>query len=461
MSEIVVVGGGVGGLLTAILLAEDGHEVTVLERDPSPPPDPRQCWDAWERRGVNQFRLPHFVATAFRALADVELPGLVDELVAAGAYRFDMLSAFTGGHMADPAYDTVTARRPVFEAVIAQRAERTSGVEVRRGEGVAGLISAPERNGIPHVKGVMTESGEKLGADLTVAAGGRRSALAEWLAHVGARPMAEEKEDSGFVYYGRHIRTSDGSPVSTVPSIQYFGALGLLVLPGDDGTAGVGLIGTSEDHEIRDLRKESAWNAVVAELPGGEAILDAHSISPQTYMGALEDRWCRTSPDGQPVATGVVAVFDAFSSTNPSLGRGISLGLRSAVALRDSLREAGDQPRHLCDAYDRRQQEELTPWYRATVWNDRNRLEQCRAAIEKRPAQLDPAWLDDQRIGQLPGKDLSFLPRLLDYRSRLAELPHEIAGDPEVMGMLEGFDPEPAPEVLSRERLLQLIDANR
>jgi len=35
MSNIVVLGAGLNGLATAMLLARDGHEVTILERDPA------------------------------------------------------------------------------------------------------------------------------------------------------------------------------------------------------------------------------------------------------------------------------------------------------------------------------------------------------------------------------------------------------------------------------------------
>jgi len=38
MAEIVVAGGGICGLNAAMLLAGEGHAVTVLERDPEPPP---------------------------------------------------------------------------------------------------------------------------------------------------------------------------------------------------------------------------------------------------------------------------------------------------------------------------------------------------------------------------------------------------------------------------------------
>ena len=34
MAEIIVTGAGVCGLNVALLLAKDGHRVTVLERDP-------------------------------------------------------------------------------------------------------------------------------------------------------------------------------------------------------------------------------------------------------------------------------------------------------------------------------------------------------------------------------------------------------------------------------------------
>jgi 2-polyprenyl-6-methoxyphenol hydroxylase-like FAD-dependent oxidoreductase len=46
MVRSVVCGAGVIGLATALLLARDGHEVTVVETDPQPPPDtPAQAWD--------------------------------------------------------------------------------------------------------------------------------------------------------------------------------------------------------------------------------------------------------------------------------------------------------------------------------------------------------------------------------------------------------------------------------
>ena len=80
------------GLCTAMLLANDGHEVTVLERDTLGSPDPRESFESWERRGVNQFRLPHFFLSKFREIIEVELPSLPDGLAAAGALSFNALT---------------------------------------------------------------------------------------------------------------------------------------------------------------------------------------------------------------------------------------------------------------------------------------------------------------------------------------------------------------------------------
>ena len=43
---MLVIGGGICGLGAAMLLARDGHEVTVLERDADAMPDsPLDAWD--------------------------------------------------------------------------------------------------------------------------------------------------------------------------------------------------------------------------------------------------------------------------------------------------------------------------------------------------------------------------------------------------------------------------------
>src|SRR3954451_4324832 len=67
--RIVVVGGGVGGLTTALALGRAGHPVTLLERDPLPATaDAEEAFVA-ERRGAPQVHQTH----GFLARLQVEL----------------------------------------------------------------------------------------------------------------------------------------------------------------------------------------------------------------------------------------------------------------------------------------------------------------------------------------------------------------------------------------------------
>jgi len=138
-------------LSTALLLARDGHSVTVLERDPAAPPPPdraAEAWDGWQRRGVNQFRLPHLMLPRWWSLVRDELPETRAALSAAGARHLNTLAVLPEARRGplrpdDARFDTVTARRPVLEAALAAAAEE-AGVEVRRGVTVTGLTTSAE-----------------------------------------------------------------------------------------------------------------------------------------------------------------------------------------------------------------------------------------------------------------------------------------------------------------------------
>ena len=81
MARIVVVGAGVVALGTAMLLAGDGHQVTVLERDPEGRRTTRsRPGTRWQRPGLNQFRMAHAFLGGFRAMLDAELPEVSEGL---------------------------------------------------------------------------------------------------------------------------------------------------------------------------------------------------------------------------------------------------------------------------------------------------------------------------------------------------------------------------------------------
>ena len=83
---------------------------------------------------------------------------------------------------------------------------------MRRGVAVSGLVAgAQAMRGVPHVTGVRTRGGEEIPADLVVDATGRRSPLPDWLESAGAGAPTRSSRTAGFVYYGRHFRSADGT----------------------------------------------------------------------------------------------------------------------------------------------------------------------------------------------------------------------------------------------------------
>jgi 2-polyprenyl-6-methoxyphenol hydroxylase-like FAD-dependent oxidoreductase len=405
VKHVIILGAGLGGLSTAMLLARDGHRVTVLERDSAEPPPPARVWEHWPRHGVNQFRLPHFMLPRWRSMMAVELPEVLAELTAVGGQAVNTLGALPESirgplRQSDERFDTVTARRPVLEAVFATMGGRTPGLTIKRGVTVTGLCAEPGTGQRPpRITGVLTEGGRAIHADLVVDCGGRRSALSSWLLAVGARHPLEEREDCGFVYYGRHFHGRSGKqPKARVNLIQHYDSVTVLTLPADNGTWSVVFTTSARDRALRALREPSTFDAALARYPLAAHWRNGEPISGVDVMAGIEDRFRRLVVDGEPVATGVVAVGDAWACTNPSLGRGTSLGLLHACTLRNLLREVGlEEHEKMARRFDEVTAATVEPLYRLTLWYDRHRLAEIDADIAGAPYETeDPRW----RVGK-------------------------------------------------------------
>jgi 2-polyprenyl-6-methoxyphenol hydroxylase-like FAD-dependent oxidoreductase len=467
MAKIVVSGGGICGMAGALMLAGDGHEVVVLERDATPAPDDVEAAWSWPRRAIAQFRFAHLLLPAGYAVIATELPDVAARLRDAGGLRWnpvvDALAQIPGATVRpdDDRFASITARRSTIEWAFASALAAAPGVEVRRGVAVDGLVTGPSRLAdVPHVVGVRLAGGEEVRGDLVLDATGRRSPTGDWLAAIGARPPLERSEDVGFTYTGRFWRSADGSvPPAHAPALTACGSISLLSIPSDNGTWSTTIYTASDDAPLRKVRDPATFERVWRAFPDHAHWLDGEPLSELSTMSGVVDRTRRFVVDGRPVATGILTVADAHSCTNPSIGRGITIGLRHTVVARDAVRVHLDDPVALALAFDAATTSEVEPWHEATAALDRGRMRELRAAIDGVTLEPTPEAAVGAALATAAATDADALRWYSEMLACLA-LPSDVMARPGVFDrVLElAADARPAPPYgPDRHDLLELI----
>jgi 2-polyprenyl-6-methoxyphenol hydroxylase-like FAD-dependent oxidoreductase len=457
MSQVLVLGGGICGLATAMLLARDGHTVRVLEHDAEEVPETvEDAWRSWDRRGVAQFRQTHNLHPRVRLLLDAELPDLREALVRHGAYRMNLISRLPpmitdrDPRPGDDRFLTDTARRSTTEYTFADAARNEPRISIERGVKVSGVLTGPSvMDGVPHVVGAITSAGREVRADLVIDAMGRKSKIGSWLSVVGGQPPYEEVEDCGFTYYTVYFA---GSPPPLLgPVVAEFGTISFITLPADNGLWAITVWCASGDQPLKALRDLDTFKRVVALSPVQAPWLDGEPITEVLAMSGTVDRYRRFVVDGRPVVTGMVAVADAWACTNPSAGRGISLGLAHAVRLRDTVREAGDDPVRLAYAFHEITEAELTPWYTSQIRNDRQRfrtMDALRQGQPPPPPGTDEYSQRERLFWQAMPFDADLFRGAMEIISALT-LPHDVYARPGVMNRAEAIVSQLPVEALS------------
>ncbi len=374
----------------------------MLERDSDPPAaDTRQAFESWQRHGAPQVRHSHAFLGRLRSLLRDRYPDILEALMTAGARELDMLErppltlpplTYKPG---DEDFVALGCRRTTFEWVI-RRAVLDSGlVELIPGAKVLGL-TATHFESPPAVSGVRYNCGGRqhtVEADLVVDASGRGSKAPQWLDGIGAATPREEEKPSGIVYYTRFYRLRDGAtepPRSEHPTAADYNWIKYGVFLSDDRTFSVTFAVPLAVPRLKILAQVEAFDEMVRSLPGIAAWVDpaiAEAIGdperPIQAMGGLINRKREFVNDGKPLAIGFFALGDSAYCTNPLYGRGCSQAFVHADMMGQSLDDhPGDLAAAMVDL-DRRSQEEIEPFYRASVMADKDAVRKA----EGRPAR--------------------------------------------------------------------------
>ncbi|MGL5809532.1 MAG: NAD(P)/FAD-dependent oxidoreductase [Nocardioides sp.] len=297
----VVVGGGVAGLVTALLLAEADHEVALVER--------RQL-------GADSVSTHYFGRTLIEFF---ESRGLSDALFATGAPRLRAWhvgyeGSYFGGPMGTedvPSYN-LTVRRRHLTRILGEFARSRGRISVFERASVTGLL----RDG-DAVTGVVLRDGTRLRADLVVGADGFHSGVAR-------QARAGTQFDAGPFRVATHAYWTGVMPLPT-PSLELWHAGDAVVqLAPCDGEQWVVMLSTDQ---ARGHRRDE-YVARIREFPGlGPRFATASVASPVYHSGPVPNRARRCAGPGWRL------VGDALCFKDPLFGSGLTDALRAATAL--------------------------------------------------------------------------------------------------------------------------------
>ncbi|MDQ3403063.1 MAG: NAD-binding protein [Actinomycetota bacterium] len=401
MSTVCVIGGSVLGFGTAIALADRGHQVEILERSPEPLPSTVDEAAVAKRPTVPQGVQSHAFGSLGCNLLRDRAPDVYAELLDSGCtevrladYTPPTLPEFTR-QPDDDDLRMVIARRSTFELALRKRALARPGITLSTGKTVRSLLVSDD--GSPRVTGVKLADGETRTADLVIDASGRRSAAESWLAEAGLPVLSLLSESCKITYYTRFYKMTSATPPG--PLNRGFGAGGLwdhytaVLFLGDNNTFSISFGILPEDTALKGLRDEEAFTAAVRATPllaGWVAPGNSEPISPVYAMGSL-DNSLRLPMPGNPVVEGFYGIGDSVCTTNPSYGRGISLGLKHAYLLADLLDEHPEVGQKQASEYAERTEKLLRPWWEEAVMNDRGRAGLWEATVQGRRPQRPPS----------------------------------------------------------------------
>jgi len=313
VEKVLVIGGGVAGTATAILLAEAGVECDLVE----------------VADGVSA--LGSGITLQANALRVLRRVGILDECMVEGAdsttlrlrapdTNATVLVTMADNHQPDGLPNAIGMYRPTLAALLAKRGEQV-GVTFRYGTTVQGLRQ--DDDGVD----VTQSDGSHMRYDLVVAADGLRSPTRALLGvHVESRPLgmgiwrvfAPRPADvpTGELYYGGHCYIAGYTPTSSTTMYAF------LVEDARDRSQ------VTPEQKITIMRELAShyhgpWDEIRESITDPEQI---HYTQFEEHL--LDGPWNRGR---------VVFIGDAAHTCPPTLAQGAALALEDAMVLTELL----------------------------------------------------------------------------------------------------------------------------
>jgi menaquinone-9 beta-reductase len=306
--DVAVVGASIAGGTAALLFAQAGLRVALVERSPDPNAYKKVC--------------THYIQAS--ATPTLRRLGLVERMEAAGAVRngVDLWTRWGWIRWRDPDRPHgYNIRRQVLDPMVRALAAETPGVDFFPGEAVESLV---ERGG--RVAGIRTRNGSRrhaIEARLTVGADGRSSSVAR-LAGLQTKVRANAR----FAYFAYYQDLPLPSGTHSMmwflePDIAY-------AFPNDDGQTILACMPVKS--RLPEFRRdlEGSYRRFLEALPDAPPANGARRVS--GILGML-DMPNLSRPAARP---GLALVGDAAMASDPLWGVGCGWAFQSAEWLADA-----------------------------------------------------------------------------------------------------------------------------
>ncbi|MEM7061972.1 MAG: FAD-dependent monooxygenase [Cyanobacteria bacterium P01_B01_bin.77] len=337
MSQAIVIGGSIAGLLTARVLLDHFDHVTLLERDQLP--------DGPEiRPGVPQAQHVHALLLHGYHLVESLFPTLTTNLTAQGAqlldwtndWRFLSIWAWMPQHQSN--LQGLICSRLLLEWYLRQQLLQHPGFSLKDQTRAQALVCDHNRITGVVINDKITNT-VILQADLVVDASGRRSQLPDWLTELGYGPVDTTTVNSFLGYASRWYEYSPEDAIKGVIIASKPGTTrrGGVVYPVENNRCVITLSGFEKDYPSNREEEFLEFAKSLRDPAIYDAIQKAKPLSP-IYCHRNTDNRLRHYEKLKTMPARLVSLGDAVCSFNPSYGQGMTVAGMGAMLLGDSLR---------------------------------------------------------------------------------------------------------------------------